>query len=430
MLWPPNIRESPSGLPMSLRLAYLTGQYPRATDTFIQREVATLRALGHHVQTFSVRQPPLTEEIAPQIASEKRSTIYLLPLRGIIRAHLFQFLTSPRKYVSALVLALKTCQADLHAIVRQVAYFAEAGQLTRLMNRYELAHIHNNFGDSSCSVAAIAATMGGFTFSFTLHGTTEFYEHKRWWIGEKIRRALFVNSVCNFCRSQAMLFSASDCWQKLAVVHCGIDPSTHETRTHKGTGSRLLFVGRLAAEKGLPILLEAVARLDGATLDLVGDGPERKILEARTQALDISGRVRFFGYQTQQQIREILRQTDVFVMSSFTEGVPVVLMEAMAAGVPVVATQVGGIPELVHDGHNGLLVAPGDANAAAAAIRRLLEDPDLRNRFGVAGREKVEREFNIQVECQKLAKIMSCMINGSVPPSAVPQECSLLPDGN
>jgi glycosyltransferase involved in cell wall biosynthesis len=397
---------------LQTRLAYMTGEYARVTDTFIQREVAGLRALGHHVQTFSVRRPPKNENIGAETKAARESTIYLLPPRGLAQAHLVQLLSSPRKYFSALALAWSNCPPGLRAMARQAAYFAEAAMLVRLMKRHSLLHLHNHFSDSSCSVAAMAAEMGGFTFSFTMHGPAEFYEPKRWWIDKKIQRALFVNCISHFCRSQAMLLAPMDCWSKLRIVHCGIDPNSFEMKKHEGRGNRLLFIGRLAKAKGLPILLEAAARVADATLDIAGDGPERKILEEKARMLNISNRVKFLGYQSQQQVRELLKHADVFVMSSFAEGLPVVLMEAMAAGVPVVSTCIAGIPELVSDGHSGFLVSPGDASAMGNVICRLLEDSDLRNRFAAVGRERIEREFNIQTEMQWLATILTSALVG------------------
>jgi colanic acid/amylovoran biosynthesis glycosyltransferase len=282
----------------------------------------------------------------------------------------------------------------------------------RLMKKHALSHLHNHFADSSCSVAVIAAAMGGTTYSFTIHGPTEFYEPKYWRIDEKVRRALFVNCISHFCRSQVMLFAPPACWEKLRIVHCGVDPDAFEVKRHEGRGGQLLFVGRLAAVKGLQILLEVLARLEGVTLDIAGDGPDLPLLQEKVRALNISSRVKFLGYQSQQQVRKLLKQADLFVTSSFAEGVPVVLMEAMAAGVPVVATRIAGIPELVRDGHSGLLVAPGDVNEMANAVDRLLADPELRNRFAIAARRDIEREFNIQTESRWLATILSSAIAG------------------
>ncbi|WP_426424830.1 glycosyltransferase family 4 protein [Bradyrhizobium genosp. A] len=402
---PMTVQEKP-------RLAYLTGQYPRATDTFIQREVATLRDLGYHVQTFSVRKPPERDSGGLETAAERNATLYLLPPRNLLRAHLLLFVASPKRYMLALALAVKTWPPGLAAKARQLAYFVEAGMLAKLMRDHSLVHLHNHLADSSCSVAALAAQIGGFTFSFTMHGPAEFYEPNLWWIDEKVRRALFVNCISHFCRSQAMVFSPLDCWEKLKIVHCGVDPTLFEMKSHFGRGEQLLFVGRLAAVKGLTILLEALVRIDGVTLKIAGDGPERRMLEQKARALGLWERVQFLGYQSQQQVRELLKETDLFVLSSFAEGVPVVLMEAMAAGVPVIATRIAGIPELVQDGTNGSLVSPGDVNATVDAIRRLLDDPDLRNSFASAGRETIERDFNIRKEAGWLATIFASVFAG------------------
>jgi colanic acid/amylovoran biosynthesis glycosyltransferase len=406
-------KGTPSPEAKKLRLAYLTGQYPRATDTFIQREVETLRSLGYHVQTFAVRKPPEIENVGVEAVGERTSTIYLLPPVGLLRAHVAQLLSAPLRYFSAMMLAAKTCPPGVKAVGRQIAYFAEAVMLARLMKQHSLSHLHNHFADSSCSVAAIAAELGGFTFSFTMHGPAEFYEPKLWWIDEKVRRALFVNCISHFCRSQAMVFAQVDCWKKLRIVHCGVDPNLYELRKHAGKGRRLLFVGRLVAAKGLPILLEAVATLEGTELQVAGDGPDREMLEDMARSLGLANRVSFLGYQSQTQVRELLKQTDVFALSSFAEGVPVVLMEAMAAGIPVVATRIAGIPELIHHEESGLLVSPGDAAGIAIATRQLLEDPELRNRYAAAGRKQIEREFNINMETRWLATILTSALAGN-----------------
>jgi glycosyltransferase involved in cell wall biosynthesis len=390
----------------------MTGEYPRVTDTFIQREVAALRALGHHVQTFSIRVPPSSETLDGETLAEKKSTLYLLPPRGLAIAHLAQFLASPRRYLRALALAWKICPPGIRAMTRQAAYFAEAAMLVRLMKKHTLSHLHNHFADSSCSVAVIAAVMGGTTYSFTIHGPSEFYEPKFWRLDEKVRRALFVNCISHFCRSQVMLFAPAECWGKVRIVHCGVDPNLFQLKTHEGRGNKLLFVGRIAAAKGLPILLEVLSKLEGVTLNIAGDGPDRALLEEKARALNISSRVNFLGYQSQPQVRKLFREADLFVMSSFAEGVPVVLMEAMAAGVPVVATRIAGIPELVRDGRSGFLVSPGDVDEMATAVDRLLGDADLRNRFAVAARQDIEREFNIQIEAGWLATILTSAIGG------------------
>lgn len=408
---------------MHLRIAYMTGEYPRATDTFIQREVAALRSRGIHVQTLSIRKPHSKEAVSDEVKAEAARTFYAMPFRPLelVGSHCKLLFSSPIRYLKALKTALCVRSPGVKSLIWQMAYFAEAGVIARKVQKENLSHLHNHFSNSSCSVAMIAAEMGGFTFSVTMHGPMEFFEPKYWRIDEKIRRATFVSCISHFCRSQAMIFGPQDKWPKLHIIHCGVDPAMFTTVTHSGVGKRLLFVGRLAGVKGMPVLLDAVAKLKAdhpdVVLNVAGDGPDRGRLADQAKRLGIEANVDFLGYQSQAQVRDLLQKTDVFVMASFAEGVPVVLMEAMAAGVPVVATQIAGIPELVEDGINGYLVPPGDAAAVARRTAQLLTDADLRDRLGSAGRAKVDAEFNIHKEAARLVEVLTNALAGK--PSAV-----------
>ncbi|MEL6162258.1 MAG: glycosyltransferase [Cyanobacteria bacterium J06628_3] len=208
-----------------------------------------------------------------------------------------------------------------------------------------------------------------------------------------------------------MIFAPIDKWDSMHIVHCGIDPELFKPASHNGQGKRLLYVGRLAAAKGLPILLQSLTNLKqkhpDVILTVVGDGSDRNLLEQMTIDLGLSGNVNFVGYKSQAEVRKYFEETDVFVLSSFAEGVPVVLMEAMAAGVPVVAPKIAGISELVENDVSGYVIPAGDKISLAQSIEKLLTDCELRSKFGAAGRSKVEKEFNINLEAQKLRKIMS-----------------------
>jgi glycosyltransferase involved in cell wall biosynthesis len=405
-----------------MRIAYLTGQYPRATDTFIQREVAALRASGVHVQTFSVRRPPMNENVGPEQQAERERTRYLLPCSPwTLTASVAKLkLTSPLRYLRALRLAMSVRQPGIKALAYNLFYLAEACVLAEQMRKDNLTHLHNHFGDSSCTVAMLAAELGGFTFSFSLHGPGIFFEPHHWRLDEKLRRALFVCNISHFCRSQAMIFCPPDKWDRLHIVHCGVEPELFEPITHSGQGTRLLTVGRLASVKGVPVLLDAVKTLlkshPKLTLTVVGDGPERKAFEQRAAGLGIDNHVKFVGYQSQTQVRQRLSETDLFVLPSFAEGVPVVLMEAMAAGVPVVATRIAGIAELVDDNQSGRLVPPGNGEALTHAIDALLNDPGTRNALGQAGRRKVQAEFNIAKESAWLRRVMTSALGGHIEP--------------
>lgn len=197
----------------------------------------------------------------------------------------------------------------------------------------------------------------------------------------------------------------------MKIVRCGLDMSLFEPVSHESVGNRLLYVGRLAVEKGLPVVLESLTQLTSQYPDLlltvVGDGSDRALLEARTRKMGLEKHVDFVGYQSQAAVREFLRKTDIFVLPSFAEGIPVVLMEAMATGVPVVATQIAGISELVKSGENGYLVSPGDSDALSGAISKLVVDADHRNQLGQAGRIQVEQEFNITQSLSRLTEYLA-----------------------
>ncbi len=396
-----------------MRIGYSTGTYPRATDTFIQQEIRNLRTLGVEVETFAVRRPPEGDMVGEEQRTERDRTYYLLPSRArdVAHSHLVWAVRHPSRYATAFLLALRMRSPGMRALGKQLLYFAEAGLLARAVTAHKLPHLHNHLADSSCSVALLASVLGGYPYSFTIHGPAEFFEPRRWRLDEKVRRASFVACISHFCRSQVMMFSASSDWEKLQVVHCGVDPSLYRSRRHHGTGDRLLFVGRLTPGKGVSLLLESVRRLRSSGLDVTltvaGDGDARQELEALAHAKGVSQAVSFVGYQSQAAVRQLLEEADVFVLPSFAEGVPVCLMEALATGLAVVGTAVGGVPELVEHQRSGLLVPPGDVDALTGALERLITDCDLRTSLGAAGRTKVGQEFDGLAEAAKLRDLFA-----------------------
>jgi glycosyltransferase involved in cell wall biosynthesis len=401
---------------MEVRIAYMTGQYPRATATFIHREVVGLRRRGLHVETFAARAPRDHEYIVAEQQEERDNAYSRLPPGPLklLGAHARMLARGPGRYFSALALAVRTRAPGFKSLLWQGFYFAEAAMVADRVIQRRLAHLHNNFADSSCSVAMLASAMGGFDFSFTMHGPAEFFEPHRWRLDEKIKRARFVICISHFCQSQAMIFSPEQSWDRLRIVHCGVDPRMYTPRVHDGQGKEILFVGRLARVKGLPVLIDAMALLKEKhpefQLTIAGDGPDRSTIEQQIARLGLQQHVRILGYQSEGQVRDLLAQSDVFAMASFAEGIPVVLMEAMASGVPVVAPSIAGIPELVEDGRSGFIVPPADPGSLADGIDRLLRDPELRSRFATEGRAKVEREFTLDGECEGVARILNAAV--------------------
>ena len=308
----------------------------------------------------------------------------------------------------------------LRSLVYQLFYFAEAGLVAAHLRRCGIRHLHNHAPDASGYVAMLAAELDGMTYSMTLHGFGILSEPKRWRLSEKLERCLFAICVSWHARSQAMLWSSPSCWDRFHVVHCGINVDDMPIRRHEGPGNRLLFVGRFDPVKGIPVLLDAIERLvinRTVHLDLVGDGPERQAIEEAVRKRGLDSHITFHGYLSQRELRLRLVEADVCVMTSFSEGIPVVLMEAMAAGVPVVAPKITGIPELVDDGINGYLTIPGHVPSLVERLEQLLDDPAKRSSFGEAGRRKVEMEFSLDTETARLAKVVRAHLEGtSIPP--------------
>jgi glycosyltransferase involved in cell wall biosynthesis len=393
-------------------VAYLTGDYPKVSHTFILREVNAVRAAGVPVITCSIRKPPAAEFKGAEEQQARAETFYVIaaaksPLR-LLKAHARALVRAPGAWFSTLALATRMRSPGLKAFFWQLFYFLEAGVLADHLRAQNARHLHNHFGNSSCSVAILAAKLAGIPFSFTEHGPAIFFEVDRWSLPEKIARAKFVVAITHFCRSQLMLFSDPSHWSKIAIVHCGLDPALYH-RAAPTFGKRVAFVGRLDPVKGALLLIEAMAEVlkthPDATLTLAGDGPARAPAEAKAAALGITKSVHFAGFMTQPQVADLLANSDMLVLPSFAEGLPVVYMEALASRIPVVASRVAGVQELVEDGVTGFTVPPGDVVTLADRMSRLMSDPDLSARMGAAGRKAVEREHDIAREGAWLADL-------------------------
>lgn len=390
-------------------IAYLTGEYPRATDTFIQREVAGLRALGVDVQTFTIRRTGAAQHVSDAIRAEAAGTFAVLPALTTISgvAALLAALLSPGRLLGALALSQSTAPKGLRGRAYGLIYLAEAIVLAHQIRRRGIRHLHNHIAKASGTVAMLAACLAGIPYSFTLHGPDDLAEPGYWRLDAKIARAAFVACISDYARSQAMVVAGREHWTKLHVIHCGVDPDRYAGRPER-PGNHLVFVGRLAAVKGVPVLLRALVIAHQSQPDLrltlIGDGPERGAIAAEATALGLADHVTFTGYLAEDGVARVLQSADALVLPSFAEGVPVVLMEAMASGLPVIATHVAGVPELVGP-DCGMLVPPGNSDALAGAITRLMSDADLRLAMGLAGQHAVRTGFNAATEAARLATL-------------------------
>ena len=398
-----------------MRIAYLTQDYPALSHTFIQREVLALRELGADVRTYSIRPPQAHDLLSEDNRRERSSTKYVLPPKWVplLLAHLSTLARHPLRYFRTLLLAARVRPRGLRGLLWGFFYFAEAVYLASQWKRDAIDHVHIHFAMSCASPGMLASTVSGVPYSLTVHGPSVFYKPHEYGLAEKVRRAAFVVCISNFCRAQVMSFSDADAWNRLHVVHCGVDSREYQPAAKRNAGEaeplRLVSIGRLIARKGFHVLLEAVASLkrNGANvqLALIGEGAEKVFIENRIKALQLEDQVELPGAVGQDKVPSFYERADIFVLPSFAEGVPVVLMEAMAKELPVVATRIMGVPELVEDNVAGLLVTPGVSEELVKAIEILAGDEELRKEFGRAGREKVVAEFDSTKNAREIKRL-------------------------
>ncbi len=404
-------------------VCYVTSHYPAVSHTFVMREIMGLRAAGLRVDTVSVHRANQASLLAEADRREAERTWSILPLRlgPFARAHARAGLGHPVEYYGVLREALKAAPGGMRGRLWQLFYFAEAIALWDHAERSGSRHLHAHLANVAADTCWWASEFGNsvdsvrpWRWSFTMHGPTEFYAVERFNLPRKVEEADLVACISDFTRSQLMYLTEPEHWAKLRVVHCGADLSRYPlVSPRKGPGFVVLCVARLAPAKGLEVLLSAmkviIDRGAEARVVLVGDGPLRERLRRCARDLGIADRVSLEGAVGQDDIGRYYAEADVFCLPSFAEGVPVVLMEAMATGRAVVATRIAGVPELVEDGVSGLLVAPGNVDELAVALDRLASSPEEREKMGLSGHRRVAEEFDAEKCAAQLAKLFQEM---------------------
>ncbi len=393
-----------------MKIAYLSSLYPAVSHTFISREVQALRARGVDVQTFSVRRAGESDILGEEAIREAQSTRWLVPPRidELVLSLIWVAFTRPVRAVHVLWRAIGKRGLNLRERFLWLCYFCEAAVLARWLGRERIDHLHCHFGNSGSSTGMIASRLCDIPFSMTCHGS-ELLDMRENRLAEKVECASFVACVSKHGKAQLMMNCPSEHWKKLHVIRSGlkfIGPPSENAEKRRGC---ILCVGRLSREKGHLVLVEALARLRDEGCDyncvFVGDGPLRGAIETRINELRLGSRVSLAGSLPSAEVLEMYKSAEVVVLASFSEGVPVVLMEAMAAACPVVATRVGGVPELVKNGQTGVLVAPGDVRELSQAIRWVLDNPEQARQLGVNGCAFVRRQFDLEIGVDQLVKL-------------------------
>lgn len=408
---------------MSYVVAYFINQYPKVSHTFIRREIAALERQGVRVVRFALRGWD-AEVTDAEDAQERGRTGYVL--KGSLAAlsiEALRFLAGhPGAAWAGFRAAWAVSRSSGQGLLRHLVSLAEACRLVIWMRRADVAHLHAHFGTNSAEVAMLARALGGPTFSFTAHGPEEFDKPEALALARKVDAASFVVAISSYGRSQLCRWVPSRQWPKVEVVHCGIEPGffAAEQDLAANANDTLVCVGRLCEQKGQLLLVQAAAQLirRGIALKLVlaGDGELRGEIEAAVRDLDIGAHVRITGWISSARVREELLGARALVLPSFAEGLPVVVMESMALGRPVISTFIAGIPELVQDGAQGWLIPAGDVDALAGAMQECLQaEPQRLLAMGRSARKRVFERHLVDAEAARLRLLFSDTIEGSRP---------------
>lgn len=391
-----------------MQVAYLINQYPKPSHSFIRSEMRELERLGLTVRRVSLRGWS-DEAVSAVDQEEQERTTYILkqgPFQ-LLAAALKTAVGHPGAFVSALRLALSFGRASDVGTLKHLFYFVEACWFAGWTAKH-VQHVHAHFGTNTATIALLAHRLGGAPFSFTVHGPEEFDKPLSLRLEAKIASARFVVAITSFCRSQLFRWAPLSSWTNVKLIRCTPDREFMEsTATPVPKTGSFVCVGRLCEQKGQLLLLEAIAQLrrSGALVSLVlaGDGPMRSQVEEAIDRLGLTRSVRITGWIGPDQVRNEILAADAMILPSFAEGLPIVIMEAMALGRPVISTMIAGIPELVESGVDGFLVPAGDVESLSEAIRHYTSlSSNERQQIADSARSKVRQMHDPQQEARKL----------------------------
>lgn len=395
-----------------MKIAYLVNQYPKTSHSFIRREILAIEAAGVPIQRFSIRS--INAEVVDEAdQQEAQKTRYILGVgaKGLLTNLLKVALTRPIRFFQTALFTWKIGVTSERGVLLNFAYLAEACVLLDWFAKSGITHVHTHFGTNSATVSMLCRRLGGPTYSVTVHGPEEFDKPAALSLTEKIQHASFIVAVCSFGRSQLYRWCDYKQWSKIQIVHCGVDQMFLEhPYVPIPPEPRFVCVGRLSEQKGHLMLIEAASQLaaEGRSfkLVLVGDGPLRKQIEMLITQLHLENHIEITGWATNAQVQQQVLSAQVLVAPSFAEGLPVVIMEALALCRPVISTYIAGIPELVQPGKSGWLVPAGSVDELAEAMRTVLRTPlDQLEQMGKTGAALVTQNHNAASEAARLIEL-------------------------
>ncbi|MGV8954242.1 MAG: glycosyltransferase family 4 protein [Cypionkella sp.] len=406
-----------------MKIAYLVNTYPKPSHTFIRREIAGLERQGWQVHRFAMRsdRASLVDPV-DFVENDKTEHVLELGKKHLFKTALSWLIRHPRETAAGIALAWR-CGSKGRAggpgtggKPRHLIYLIESAYIASRAHDLGLSHIHAHFGTNSATVAMLSQALGGPSFSFTVHGPEEFDAPRAFSFPEKMTRARFTVAISSFGRSQLYRWCQIPEWPKIKVVHCPIDTASYAPPdpmpvSEAADGPHLVAIGRLTEQKGFPLLVEIMAlaakRLPNITLTICGDGELRSLIDAEIARHGLTDRIHIAGWMSEAEVRATIGRAHALILPSLAEGLPMVVMEAMACGRPVIAACINGVPELL-TANEGWLVPAGDATAFADAITALAQTPNATlAEMGARARTRVFARHDCDTEAAKLSALFA-----------------------
>lgn len=399
---------------MNPKIAYLNSRHPATSQTFILREVSSLREMGFNIQVASINDTDLPQMKRTSEEKQEIARTFYVKRAGwkkVISSFLRTLVKRPMSLIKGFFYSICLGAFDFRRMFYHLFYFAEALVVGCWMEDENIKHLHVHFANPAGTVALIVSKIFSFTHSITVHGPDIFDDVTLNALPRKIQEAKFVCCIGYYTKSQLMRLSVPEQWEKLEIAPLGVDTQLFSPKVFrpKPAPYEILCVGRQVSAKGHLIAIAALEKLlqrgYNVKLRLLGGGPLHKEILKSINRRNLSSHVIVEGAVNHTRVIEAYRSADIFALPSFAEGIPVVLMEAMAVELPCVATFVNGIPELIRDKVDGLLVMPADSDGLAKAIESLIANAEYRKQIGQAGRQRILEKYAIQTNIKKLATI-------------------------
>jgi glycosyltransferase involved in cell wall biosynthesis len=398
-------------------IGHLDKKFPLLTATFVYREIQALQAKGINIHTFSIWKPK-SYELSNEAKHFLDRTFYVFPINWtkFFSIHISYFIKHPRTYLNVLWEYGFKNQKRIKNAIRTFFHFCEAVYLAKEIENKNINHLHSHFANNSTTIAMMVSKLIGISFSFTAHAHDIFADQIL--LQKKIISAKFIITISNFNKKFLInILPQNNISSKIHIVRCGIDTYKFSRSKVPNVNKKpiILSIGRLVEKKGYPYLIKACKILVDKSIDfrciIIGDGPQKAYLNNLIGENGLANFVTLAGIIFQEDIINYLNKSEIFVLPCIQaadndmDGIPVVLMEAMAMQIPVISTQISGIPELIKNMETGLLVPPKNEMALAKGMKLLKDDIELRKKLGAAGKKWVFEKYEITKNTDKLYNI-------------------------